>query len=180
MPGISVVAAGSAKEALEAVRRSEWRMILLDLELPDAHGLAAILTLQAHAPGTKIVVVSAIEKPSSIEAARAPGAAGYLFKSLPLDSLASRLKDVDVGAAAFPPIDAAPAFSDLKARIDTLSPAQRVVFLALVDGRSNKEIARELNVSDATIKAHLTAVFRKLGVANRGQAMLAVQPLAGR
>jgi DNA-binding NarL/FixJ family response regulator len=180
LSGISVVVAGSAKEALEAVQRSEWRMILLDLELPDAHGLSAILTLQAHAPRTKIVVVSAIERPNSIEAARALGAAGYLFKSLPLDALAAQLRAVDVGNLAFPPTDAAPAISDLKARFDTLSPSQRSVLLALVDGRSNKEIARELDVSEATIKAHLTAVFRKLGVTNRGQAMLAVQPLAGR
>jgi len=155
-------------------------MILLDLELPGAHGLSAILTLQAHAPRTKIVIISAIERPSSIEAARALGAAGYLFKSLPLDELAAQLRAVDVGNLAFPPIDAAPAISDLKVRIETLSPSQRAVLFALVDGRSNKEIARELNVSDATIKAHLTVVFRKLGVTNRGQAMLAVQPLAGR
>jgi DNA-binding NarL/FixJ family response regulator len=124
MPEISVVAAGSAKEALEAVRRSEWRMILLDLELPDAHGLAAILTLQAHAPGTKIVVVSAIERPSSIEAARALGAAGYLFKSLPLDSLASRLTTIAAPRpSSLPSPSLPPSSSGCNRRVLTLAAA---------------------------------------------------------
>ena len=61
----------------------------------------------------------------------------------------------------------------------TLSPAQRGVLIALADGRSNKQLARDLDVTEATIKAHMTAIFRKLGVMNRAQAMLAVQPLLG-
>lgn len=70
MPGVSVVGVGSTKEATGAVQRGAWRMILLDLQLPDAHGLSALLSLQAHAPTTRIVIVSATEKPKSIEAAR--------------------------------------------------------------------------------------------------------------
>jgi DNA-binding NarL/FixJ family response regulator len=66
-----------------------------------------------------------------------------------------------------------------RARIADLSPAQHGVLLALADGQSNKEIARDLGVTEATIKAHLTAIFRKLKVANRAQALLAIQPLIG-
>jgi DNA-binding NarL/FixJ family response regulator len=180
MPGVTIVGAGSIGEAAEAARRGSWRMILLDLQLPDAHGFSGLLTLQMHAPVARVVVVSASEDSHLVEAARALGAAGYLFKSLPLDALAERLRRVDVGHVAFPPIDpSAVNVGDLKSRIDALSPAQRGVLIALADGRSNKQIARDLDVTEATIKAHLTAIFRKLGVSNRAQALLAVQPLMG-
>ena len=155
-------------------------MILLDLELPDAHGLSALVTLQAHAPQASIVVVTASEKPSSIGTARAFGAAGYLFKSFALDDIVMKLRLVDRGQAAFPETASTLAIAELKARIDTLSTAQLNVLVALADGRSNKEIARELEVTDATIKAHLSAVFRKLNVANRTQALLAIRPIMGR
>nr|WP_281422894.1 LuxR C-terminal-related transcriptional regulator [Sphingomonas yunnanensis] len=99
---------------------------------------------------------------------------------MPLDTIAAQLRAIDGGQSIFPPADAALATSDLKARLDTLSPAQLTVLMALADGRSNKEIARELDVTEATIKAHLTAAFRKLGVSNRTQALLTIQPVIGR
>jgi DNA-binding NarL/FixJ family response regulator len=70
--------------------------------------------------------------------------------------------------------------ADLRARLASLSNAQRAVLVALADGRANKQIARDLGVTEATVKAHLTAIFRKLGVANRAQALLAARPLIGR
>ncbi|MBB3474852.1 response regulator transcription factor [Sphingomonas sp. BK345] len=180
LPGVSVVAVGTVSEASEAAARGPFRIILLDFHLPDANGFSGLLTLQMHAPRTPVVLVTASEEPSLVEAARALGAAGYLFKSLPLDALAERLRRIDSGQTAFPPISgAAPQLGDLRARIETLSPAQRGVLIALADGRSNKQLARDLDVTEATIKAHMTAIFRKLGVTNRAQAMLAVQPLLG-
>lgn len=179
MPGVAVVGAGSASEAISAIQRGEWRMILLDLKLPDAHGLSALLTLQTYAPTTSIVVVTAVEKPSVIEAARALGAAGYLLKSLSLDHLSAELRRVDNGELAFPPTVAMSGIDDLKARLNTLSPAQLRVLLALAGGCSNKQLARELDVTPATIKAHLTAIYRKLDVENRTQALLMLQPVVG-
>jgi DNA-binding NarL/FixJ family response regulator len=182
LPGVSVMAAGSIAEARTLAERTPLRMILLDFHLPDARGFSGLLTLQMHAPGTPIVVVTASEEPRLVEAARAVGAAGYLYKSLPLDDLAERLRRVDGGQQVFPPTtpNDAPALDDLLARLATLSNAQRAVLLALADGHANKQIARDLGVTEATIKAHLTVIFRKLGVSNRAQALLAARPLIGR
>jgi len=181
LPGVSVIAAGSIGQARAATERGTLRMILLDFDLPDARGFSGLLTLQMHAPATPIVVVTASEEPRLVEAARAVGAAGYLFKSLPLDEIAERLRRIDAGQVVFPPVDpAVPGLHDLRDRLARLSPAQRAVLLALAHGGSNKQIARELAVTEATIKAHLTAIFRKLGVSNRAQALLAARPLLGR
>lgn len=181
LPGVSIVAAGSIDQARATVERGALRMILLDFGLPDARGFSGLLTLQMHAPATPIVVVTASEEPRLVEAARAIGAAGYLFKSLPLDEIAERLRRIDAGQVVFPPIDQSQTgLSDLLDRLGRLSPAQRGVLLALADGHSNKQIARDLAVTEATIKAHLTAIFRKLGVSNRAQALVAAAPLLGR
>lgn len=181
LPGVTVVAAGSISQARDVTERGALRMILLDFDLPDARGFSGLLTLQMHAPDTPIVVVTASQEPRLVEAARAVGAAGYLFKSLPLDEIAGRLRRIDAGQTDFPAVShyAAAGLSGLLERLARLSPAQRAVLLALADGRSNKEIARELAVTEATIKAHLTAIFRKLDVRNRAQALLAARPLIG-
>ncbi|MEH3120664.1 MAG: response regulator transcription factor [Sphingomonas phyllosphaerae] len=182
LPGVSIMAAGSIAEARTLAQRTPLRMILLDFHLPDARGFSGLLTLQMYAPTTPIVVVTASEEPRLVEAARAVGAAGYLFKSLPLDDLADRLRRVDGGQRIFPPgaTGGAVELDDLLARLTSLSNAQRGVLLALADGRANKQIARDLGVTEATIKAHLTAIFRKLGVSNRAQALLAARSLIGR
>jgi DNA-binding NarL/FixJ family response regulator len=183
LPGSAIVGVGSVAEAVaEVERRADFRMILLDLQLPDARGYSGLMALQFRAPKVPIVVVTAREDPKLVEAARALGAAGFLFKSLPLDGIAASLRGIDEGQAHFPAAAAAaagPTVDAARARIAELSPAQHGVLLALANGQSNKEIARDLNVTEATIKAHMTAIFRKLGVANRSQALLAIQPLIG-
>ncbi len=181
LPGATIVSVGSVAEAVaQAEARGRFRMVLLDFQLPDARGYSGLLALQMHDPGVPIVVVTAHEDPALVEAARALGAAGFLFKSLPLDTIAARLREVDQGRVVFP-ADVVPnaAVAAARTRIDNLSPAQHRVLIALADGRSNKHIARELDVTEATVKAHLSAIFRRMGVANRAQAMLAMQPLLG-
>lgn len=179
MPGINVTSVGTIAEAAAALReRQVFRMILLDYQLPDAHGFSGFLALQHVMPNVPIVVVTALEEPSLVEAAKALGAAGFVYKSLPLDEIAARLRLVAAGRTTFPADTVASStIAAARARIADLSRAQHMVLIALADGRSNKEIARDLDVTEATIKAHLTAIFRKLGVSNRSQALLAVQPL---
>lgn len=184
LPGVTVCTAGTVAEAVSTTDKTPIdRMILLDLMLPDARGYSGLMSMQHHAPDVPIVIVSAREEPALTEAARAIGAAGFLFKSLPLDVIAGHLREIDAGRRAFPTrqsageASAGPDFSAILGRIAELSPAQRTVLLALANGRSNKIIAYDLDVTEATVKAHLTSIFRKLGVSNRTQALIAVQPL---
>jgi DNA-binding NarL/FixJ family response regulator len=179
MPGATIVGVGTIADAVAAMTtRPPFRLVLLDFQLPDAHGYSGLLKLQHLDPHVPIVVVTAREDNSLIEAAKALGAAGFLFKSTPLDELAGLLRRIIAGHSHFPAgASASPTIAAARARITDLSPAQHAVLLALADGRSNKVIARDLAITEATVKAHLTAIFRKLGVTNRTQALLAVQPL---
>lgn len=181
LPGVTVTSAGTIAEASRAIEISPPdRMILLDLMLPDARGYSGLMLIQHLVPKVPTVIVSAREDRSLVEAARAIGAAGFLYKSLPLDVLAARLREVDAGGTVFPPETAISRnATDMRDRIAELSPAQRVVLLALADGRSNKAIAYDLDITEATVKAHLTAIFKKLGVTNRAQALIAMQPIFG-
>lgn len=180
MPELTIDSVGSIAEAEAAIARHKgYRLALLDLMLPDARGFSGFLRLQ-HALGeVPIVIVSARQQPELIEAARALGAAGYLSKALPLDETLASLRNILAGKAVFPPITGRVQadVGDARARIAELSGAQLRVLMALADGRLNKQIAGDLGVTEATIKAHLTAIFRKLGVNNRTQAILAIQPL---
>lgn len=178
-PGANVVAVGSVAEAAtELDRRPGCAMIMLDFHLPDARGYSGLLQLQHQAPDVPIVIVTVREDPSLVEAAKALSAVAYVFKSRPLDEIAAILRLVLIGQTHFPSgVAISPVISAARARIADLSPAQHKVLLALADGHSNKQIAHDLHVTEATVKAHLTAVFRKLGVTNRAQALLAMQPL---
>jgi DNA-binding NarL/FixJ family response regulator len=180
MPELIIDSVGSIAEAEAMIARHRgYRLALLDLMLPDARGFSGFLRLQ-HALGeVPIVIVSARQQPELIEAARALGAAGYLSKAQPLDETLGSLRTILSGKTVFPPMSGKMSsdVSDARARIADLSGAQLRVLMALADGRLNKQIAGDLGVTEATIKAHLTAIFRKLGVNNRTQAILAMQPL---
>ncbi|PZU09815.1 response regulator transcription factor [Sphingomonas sp.] len=179
LPGVAVVGVGSVAEAVEVMpTKPAFRLVLLDFQLSDAHGYSGLLKLQHIDPHVPIVMITAREDASLIEAAKALGAAGFVFKSRPVDEIAAILKRIVAGGTHFPAeVAASQTIAAARARIADLSPAQNAVLIALADGRSNKEIARDLDVTEATIKAHLTAIFRRLGVSNRTQALLAVRPL---
>lgn len=181
LPGISIDNAGSIDQAVTAIaNRGAYRLILLDFILPDARGFSGLLRLQHLAGKTPVVMVSARQDAVIVEAARALGASGFLFKSERLDDLAESLRQIMAGRAVFPDAAASPAAAgSARDRIADLSGAQLKVLLALADGRLNKQIAGDLDITEATVKAHLTAIFRKLGVNNRAQALLAMQPLLG-
>jgi DNA-binding NarL/FixJ family response regulator len=179
-PGAVIDNAGSIGEAEAAIQRYRYyRLVLLDFVLPDARGFSGFLLLQHMlGPGVPIAIITAREDPTLVEAARALGAAGFLSKSKPIDETTAALRTIMAGGMVFPPVPTQRIGSQsVRERIATLSGAQLRVLLALADGRLNKQIAGDLEVSEATVKTHLTAVFKKLGVINRAQALLAVQPL---
>lgn len=179
LPGATIVMAGTIADAVSALRaRAPFRQILLDFDLPDAHGYSGLLKLQHLAPAVQIIMVTAREEPTLIEAAKALGASGYLLKRSSLDQIAAALRDIIAGAVRFPESSGdATGIAAAHARISDLSRAQYAVLMALADGRSNKQIARDLHVTEATVKAHMSAILRKLGVGNRAQVLIAMQPL---
>lgn len=180
LPGASVAFAGTIAEAEEtASQRGGFRLVLLDLVLPDTRGFSGFLRLQFRLPNVPIAVITARPEPELPGIARDLGAVGFLSKSMPLDHLTQALGEILAGRAIFPAAANGTDARTLRDRIAGLSEAQRRVLFALADGRANKQIAHDLSVTEATIKAHLTAIFRRLGVANRMQAMLTLQPLLG-
>jgi len=157
-------------------------LLLLDLKMPGANGMSGLIQLRAQHPELPVVVVSANEEAAVIRQVRHHGAFGFIPKSSDMRELISALNQVLDGEPYFPPgigdDEDDPELDALAARITTLTPQQYKVLCMLSDGLLNKQIAYELNVSEATIKAHMTAIFRKLGVKNRTQAVILLNELS--
>lgn len=181
LPGVGVDNAGTIEEAEAAIaRRGGYRMVLLDLVLPDARGFSGFLRLQHVLGHTPIVIVTGHRDAMLVEAAVALGASGYLLKSSSIDELSVAIRKIASGITIFPQsAQPDPSIAQARDRLSTLSGAQTRVLVAMADGRNNKQIAGDLDITEATVKAHLTAIFRKLGVTNRTQTLLAMQPLLG-
>jgi DNA-binding NarL/FixJ family response regulator len=175
-----VVEEATSIESAERIAqvRQDIALLLLDYQLPDADGFSGFFRLQ-HALGpVPIAIISAFDELRIINAARAVGAVGFISKSLALDEIAAAIGNIVAGQTVFPTTSAIPdQLRDMGDRLETLSSAQKRVLAALVRGDLNKQIAGDLDITEATVKAHLTAIFRKLRVTNRLQAILAVKPL---
>lgn len=158
-------------------------LLLLDLNMPGAQGFSALVHLRALHPQLPIVMVSAREEPAVMRRALDHGAMGFIPKSADAATLGEAITRVLDGDRWAPTAaDAAPAASadehDAAQRLQGLTPQQFRVLQMLGEGLLNKQIAYELGVSEATIKAHMTAILRKLGASNRTQAVLIAGRLA--
>ncbi len=172
--------AGSIREALDHLKDGAPNLVLLDLNLADANGFDGLVRLQSVGVTAPIVVVSATETDAVFQQAQSLGAAGYLPKSLSLRDLADALSTVMDGGTWFPEPKETTSGADNGAdRVASLTPAQRRVITGLSDGLLNKQIAYEMGISEATVKAHMTAIFRKLGANNRTQALLIYKSALG-
>lgn len=175
-PDLDVGRVTSAAEAEAFARRhvDRLRLILLDLMLPDADGFSALLRLQQIAPAGRIAIVSARTDAHTVSMARAFGVNGYLSKAQDVETLVNAVGALLNGEALFPTDAVAdPAVVDFHRRLATLSPAQLRVLRTLSEGISNKEIAADMHLTEGTVKQHVSAIFKKLGVSNRSQAILA-------
>jgi DNA-binding NarL/FixJ family response regulator len=158
-------------------------LLLLDLNMPGAQGFSALVHLRALHPQLPIVVVSAREDPATMRRALDHGALGFIPKSVDAVTLGDALTHVLEGGRWAPvAAQSAPAASaeehDAAQRLRELTPQQFRVLQMLGTGLLNKQIAFELGVSEATVKAHMTAILRKLGASNRTQAVLIAGKLA--
>jgi len=158
-------------------------LILLDLQMPGAHGYSGLVFLRSHYPEIPVIVVSACEDPAIMCQAIDHEASGYIAKSSPLEDIAKAIEMVLQGDIYLPDVARRHQHQpnqnalDLAERLASLTPQQFRVLTMMSEGMLNKQIAYDLDVSEATIKAHVTAIFRKLGVRTRTQAVIAVQSL---
>jgi DNA-binding NarL/FixJ family response regulator len=168
-PAAQVVEASTAAAARSELEAGA-EALLLDLHMADSSGLSVLMDLRQDFPALPIAIVSASEEPRVFAAARQLGAAAFIPKSAGLDEMREALAAVAEGDGWFPESEVADD-ADLT-RMASLTPAQRRILGAVRQGLLNKQIAYELDISEATVKAHITAIFRKLGVNNRTQAVL--------
>ncbi|MBW3139308.1 response regulator transcription factor [Ferrimonas balearica] len=170
-------------DSLEAkLKLRQPDLVLLDLEMPGSHGYSTLIHLRSHFPAVPVVVISAHEDPTTVAKALSYDCQGFIPKSSDPDQLAEALQIV-LDGDTYLPSDMAelaePSFeaNDIGAKLAELTPQQYRVLQMFAEGMLNKQIAYDLGVSEATIKAHATAIFRKLGVRNRTQAVIALQGL---
>lgn len=168
--------------ALEADRDCD--LVLLDLNMPGMHGFSGLLYLRAEFAAVPVVVISANEKASVMRRALDLGAVGYIPKSAAAGEIRSALRALLAGEtwlpAALPPRGpGSDGDAALAALLNRLTPQQSRVLMLLSDGLLNKQIAHAMQVSEATVKAHVSAILQKLGVDNRTQAVIVARRLAG-
>ena len=175
-----VAEAGTFEEVSEVLERGggEVDLILLDLSMPGVRGFSGLMYLRAQYPGLPIVVVSANADPAVIRHCMEFGASGFIPKTLGREALREAIARVLQGEVWTPPDVDLTGQSDattaaLIARLATLTPQQVRVLMMLSEGLLNKQIAYEISVSEATVKAHVSAILQKLGVESRTQAVIA-------
>ena len=184
LPGTRIIEAGSLASLEEAVQANPSAdLVLLDLRMPGARGFSALIQLRAQYPSVPVTVVSAAEDPAIVRRALDFGASGFIPKSASIETIGAMLRTVLDGQVALPPgyseaaSDKDQQDRELARRFASLTPQQLRVLLLLADGYPNKAIATDLGVSEATVKAHVTVVLRKLGTERRTQAALLAQRL---
>lgn len=157
-------------------RHPDADLLLLDLDMPGASGFSALVHLLAHCPQLPIVIVSAHDDPLLMRRALDHGAMGYIPKSADAATLSEALLcvldgDTWLPDAALPETGAGAEEKQAAARLRELTPQQFRILQRVGAGQLNKQIAHELGVSEATVKAHMTAILRKLRASNRTQAV---------
>lgn len=198
LPGLELLEASDLAAGMVVLREQpDVGLILVDLNLPDVQGPVLIEQLRRQAPGARMIVLSADDRPETVARCLQAGASGFVPKTAQGDTLAQALQQVlalehmaaadppvasmpsGVRARGFQPVTEPPGSAEFKPTIQGLSPRQRDVLSLLLQGRSNKMICRELGLSESTVKTHLEVIFRRLGVNSRTQAVMAAARLFG-
>lgn len=176
----SVSEVGSIDEVFsELSERPDTDLVLLDLTMPGVRGLSGLMNLRARYPEIPVLIVSASEDPAVVRRCADFGASGFLPKSLQVAEMREAVSTVLDGGEWFPSdIDLSAEdeseLADIAQRLATLTPQQVRVLMMLGEGLLNKQIAYELGVSEATVKAHVSAILQKLGADSRTQAVIMV------
>ncbi len=187
--GGEIIEAGDLDEALLLADNDDLDLILLDLNMPGMDGLNGLIKLRNHAPAVPVVIISAEQNRTTILNAITYGAVGFIIKSLPKEQICAALEQVLAGSIYLPP-EAVRLDSETQVRprkeqasaitkemLLSLTRRQLIVLEHMALGESNKQIAYNLNISETTVKAHVSAILKKLDVTNRIQAVLSAKDL---
>jgi len=176
---VDIAEAGTYDELVGLLERSsDVDLVLLDLAMPGVRGFSGLMYMRAQYPSVPVIVVSANDDPAAIRRCMEFGASGFIPKTLGVDAMRTAISRILGGGVWTPPDVDLAAGSDvevveLMARMATLTPQQVRVLMMLSEGLLNKQIAYQLDVSEATVKAHVSAILQKLGVESRTQAVIA-------
>jgi DNA-binding NarL/FixJ family response regulator len=179
----NIALASTLEETLVVLEhRQDLDLLMLDLRMPGSDGFFGLIQIRKTFPDVPVVVISGSDDTAVISRTRTFGALGFIAKSAPTDTIRQSVLAILAGDEVWPEgVDATPdddELLDIVRRLGELTDQQRRVLQHLQQGRLNKQIAYDLSISEATVKAHVTAIFRKLGVLNRTQAVILVNRLA--
>ncbi len=177
-PDARIDVASSAEEArLLLSRDTVYDLVMIDFMLPGSLGLSLLTDARAIQPNARIVVISGREEEGVVQSALRMGADGFIGKSLAMADVIEKVHAIATGRPDAS-VGPEPEYKTAKqSPLADLSPAQMRILVAMADGRLNKQIAFDLGLAEPTVKSHLSAIFRKLGVNNRTQAVLVAQSL---
>lgn len=183
IPDSGITEAGTFEDVSKTLADIDQDLVLLDLSMPGVQGFSGLIYLRAQHPATPVVIVSGNEDRAVIRRCIEFGASGFIPKSVDVDTMRAAIRAVLEGGSWTPPdvdlsIPADKETSDLVRRLGSLTPQQVRVLMMLSEGLLNKQIAYELGVSEATVKAHVSAILQKLGVESRTQAVIAASKIA--
>ena len=181
MPGVGVKTADTLKRALDLLSDAPApRLVALDLNLPDVAGLDGVLVMCRAAGNAPVLVVSSMDDTRMVSSVMAAGAAGFVPKHSPRATLEEAINTIDGGRSYLPDSFAASSdekddVADAVERLSLLTAQQSRILQLICEGKLNKQIAYDLSIAETTVKAHVTAIMRKLGVQSRTQAVLVSQ-----
>jgi two-component system NarL family response regulator len=169
-PDLHVVAeAGNGVEAIAAYAEHHPDVTLLDLRMPVMEGVEAVRRIREHDPSARVIVLTTYDTDDEISQALKAGAKAYVLKDIAADELIACIRNVLAGRTYIAPAAAA-KLAETVTRVQ-LTPRELAALRLLADGKANKEIASELDISERTVKTHLEHLFEKLGVTSRTEAV---------
>ncbi len=177
-PGFSVVGeAGTAKEAVRAARQSQPDVVIMDIRLPDGNGVEACREILEEQPETRVIMLTSYGDDEALFGSIIAGASGYLLKQTRGQTLAEAIEKVSKGESLLDPAVTHRVLERMRRlatgegdKLATLSPQEQKIITLIAEGKTNKEIAKEVFLSDKTVKNYVSSILRKLNFRRRSEA----------
>lgn len=161
--------AGNGRQGIERFKELQPDVTLMDLRMPELDGVEAIRAIRAQHPQARIIVLTTFDGDEDITLALRAGASGYLLKDSPREQLLQAVRSVATGGRFVPPEVAACLVN--RDNFEALSPRETELLQVIAEGKSNREIANELFITEGTVKFHINRILTKLGASNRSEAV---------